>query len=502
MDLALQSAFLAEGSTLLILLAGAILLFRSFREKYLKAWIAGWTVFTLSRLFFALNLYGHYSSLWAEAAYGSFVIAMGLFAVALFQYTEQKRLIWPSVALISAAFIMALISGAQAAPAPALNLAVEICWRLVLLVAAVHLLRFAWGRPNPGRWLLAVMLVLPHLHLGKSPPPDIWHDFLVELLLGISMMTIVLDDSREQIRRLDVLNTITNQIAQSRDFEPTVTTVLQELTQTTRAKAAWFRVLEGEKLVIAAHRGLSEEFFAKARTIDTGRSVSGLAMRESEVYVMRSGEATPELSSLLKAEGVHHVVLVPVEGKNSQIGMLVLGMSGFRAYTENEKTFLKAAARQMGLAAENRKLAEQVVTSRNEWASTFDSLPDVILVHDADYRIIRANRALIRRLNVSREDVLDRPCEAVLPGSGVNWTGCPYCSHADHSGENDPCFGGYSVVSTSAYTGEGITGGGTVHVIKDVTEARAADERYSSLFNHMHEGVFASTPDGKIVDCN
>lgn len=35
-----------------------------------------------------------------------------------------------------------------------------------------------------------------------------------------------------------------------------------------------------------------------------------------------------------------------------------------------------------------------------------------------------------------------------------------------------------------------------------ITAARAAEERYASLFNHMHEGVFVSAPEGKILDCN
>ena len=73
-------------------------------------------------------------------------------------------------------------------------------------------------------------------------------------------------------------------------------------------------------------------------------------------------------------------------------------MPRFRAYTGREKKFLKAAAKQLGLAAENRKLLQQVVHSRNEWASTFDSIPDYILVHDLEYRILRANGALLGRL--------------------------------------------------------------------------------------------------------
>ncbi len=115
---------------------------------------------------------------------------------------------------------------------------------------------------------------------------------------------------------------------------------------------------------------------------------------------------------------------------------------------------------------------------------------------------LRANAALLGRLQRSRDEVVQHLCEEVLPGAGVNWKGCPYCAHADCAGEEDPCFGGYSVVSTSAYTLDDHTRGGTLHVIKDITESKAAEERFTSLFNHMHEGVFASTPDGKILDCN
>src|SRR5579864_3400029 len=248
--------------------------------------------------------------------------------------------------------------------------------------------------------------------------------------------------------------------------------------------------------------GLSQIFVDKVTTIETARSVSGFALREGEVYVVRSAESTPEIRAALISEGIHHLLLVPVEGKNSPVGMFVLGMPRFREYTVREKKFLKVAGKQLGMAAENRQLLQQLVHSRNEWASTFDSIPDCILVHDMDYRILRANGALLNRIQRTREEVVHSFCEEVLPGATTNWSGCPYCAHADCAGEEDPCFGGYSVVSTSAYTGEDHSRVGTVHVIKDITESKAAEERFTSLFNHMQEGVFVSTPDGHLQDCN
>ena len=98
MDLTLQSAFLAEMSTLLILLAGAVLLYSSFREKYLVPWIAGWSVFTLSKVFLALSSSRAPAPTWTALAYGSYVVAVGLFATAVFFYVSQRKLLWPAIA--------------------------------------------------------------------------------------------------------------------------------------------------------------------------------------------------------------------------------------------------------------------------------------------------------------------------------------------------------------------------------------------------------------------
>jgi len=502
MDLAQHYAFIPAASTLLILLAGAILLYRSFRERYLVPWIAGWTAYGLAKFFVVSSLADPSSRLWVCCAYAAYITAVWLFTAAVFFYVDQKELLLPAGITLGAGLILGLLGLLLWPQQPLLGTAFSLCWRIVLVAAAAALVRFAWGRPNIGRWLLAFLLLLLHLDLHHSAHSIAGQDILLDLLIGISMMTIVLDDSRGQIERLNVLNRITRQISDSQDSGPTIAVVLGELMGITGSRAVWFRRLEGERLVMTDHRGLSQEFVDKARVIDTTKSVSGVALRESEVYILRSADATTETRGVLRAEGIHHLVLVPVEGKSSRIGLLALGLAHFRAHTEDEKKFLMATAKQLGLAAENRNLLQQVIDSRNEWASTFDSIPDCILVHDHDHRIVRANRALLSRLDLSRDQVIGQLCESVLPGAGVNWNGCPYCEHADHAGEEDPCFGGYSIVSTSAYTGEDVSHGGTVHAIKDITEARASEERYSALFNHMHEGVFASSPDGKILDCN
>jgi PAS domain S-box-containing protein len=500
MDFTLQSAFLAEMSTLLILLAGAVLLYSSFREKYLVPWIAGWTCLSFAKVLLAVEL-GHASLLWAALSLACFVLGLGLLVAAVLVYVSQRKLLWLLALMLAAALSLALVYTFWF-HYPGLRLVAQgLCWAAKVL-ASIQLVRFAWGRRTAGRWLLAAMFLFFHLDVAQGKHSLMAYDFLVDLFLGIGMMTMVLEDARTQIQRLDALNTITHQVSDSRDFESIIGTILEELRTITRAKAAWFRLLKGEKLMLAGHCGLSSAFAQKTAVIDTASSVSGFALREGEVYVLKAAESAPQFRAMIAAEGIHHLLLVPIAGKSGPIGMFILGMAHFRAYTGREKKFLKAAARQIGLAAENRMLLQQVVHSRNEWASTFDSIPDCILVHDMEYRILQANGALLQRLGLSREAVVQRLCQEVLPGAEVNWKGCPYCAHADCAGEEDPCFGGYSVVSTSAYTSGDHSRGGTVHVIKDIAEAKAAEERFTALFNHMHEGVFVSTPEGKILDCN
>ena len=66
----------------------------------------------------------------------------------------------------------------------------------------------------------------------------------------------------------------------------------------------------------------------------------------------------------------------------------------------------------------------------------------------------------------------------------------------------DPCFGGLSVVSTSSYTEQGSPQKGTIHVVRDITERRSAEEKYRLLFEQVQEGVYVASPAGTLIDCN
>ena len=215
--------------------------------------------------------------------------------------------------------------------------------------------------------------------------------------------------------------------------------------------------------------------------------------------------AGPEPELCLENEKIHHLVMVPVVGNKSPIGLLLLGTRGSRQWTPDELEFLQACAKQLAVAVENFRLLEQVLRSQRQWINTFDSIHDIILAHDADFRIIKANQVLLEHLGQAAADVVGSSCESTLPHTFGEWTGCPYCAMGgdeEFTEGADPCFGGFSVVSTSIYTEQGSPQKGTIHVVRDITDRRSAEEKYRLLFEQVQEGVYVANPEGMLIDCN
>jgi PAS domain-containing protein len=49
-----------------------------------------------------------------------------------------------------------------------------------------------------------------------------------------------------------------------------------------------------------------------------------------------------------------------------------------------------------------------------DWQEAFDSIPDFVSIHDVNYNVIRANRALLDALEGSPQDITGKPCYELL----------------------------------------------------------------------------------------
>src|SRR6266567_872674 len=394
----------AQESAALIIVAASLLVFRTFRERYLLIWILGWLAYFISRWTVHGSLESDSLPRYLTAiSHAEFILAVCLFAAAVFVYTNARDFLLPLL-LISIGVIAYAAARALLWPdSVTLRVALEISYRLIALTASIQ----------------------------------------------------------------------------------------------------WIRLLEGDRTVIAQQIGLSQEYLRERGAVKLDDNLEQV-LREGTTKVMKTSAAAEDIQPYLEAERFHHVVLVPLLGKKSAIGILVLGSRHRLSYTPDEIEFLTTSAHQLGLAIENLRLVEQILRSQRQWANTFDSIHDFVLVHDAEFRVVKANRAILQRLERAPADVVGNLCEAVLPRNYGQWSGCPYCHGSDEGfyEGTDPCFGGFSMISTSSYMEQGSKQKGTIHVVRDTTDRRIAEEKYRLLFEQVQEGVFVATPEGNLLDCN
>ena len=497
----------ARETAALIVVVVSLLFFRVFRERCLLAWGAGWIAYgTFLWVAGAGESHGASKSM-AAFAQADFVLAIALFAAAALMSAQARRALTALVAVSWVLMVCATMRPLYFPDTKALGLGLEVSCRLIAAGAAIELLRYRFGRIGPGPFLFGAGLLTLNLNWPQftSHIPSEGYLF-AEVLFGSSILLMVLDDSRLRTRRLAVLNELTVTIARGQNHAPMMQTALEKLKAVVGAKAAWFHLMEGDRLLPTQHAGLSPEFLRALGQAGMGQGgtdgTQARVLQENRVAVIAASEMSEPEQEQLGKHGIHHVLLLPVRGKKTVIGMLSLGCAGNRRHTQEELEFLETAAQKLGIAVENLRLLEQVLRSQRQWMNTFDSIQDLILAHDADFRILKTNQTLLQRLEQAPADVLGHFCEEVLPQKG-SWSGCPYCERGSGLTEGiDPCFGGQSVVSTSSYAEQGGQQKGTIHVVHDTTARQVAEEKYRMLFEQAQEGVFVATPDGKLLDCN
>ncbi len=490
---------------LVVVLAALLVICGTLRERYLLIWTAGWGFLASSRL---VGLHGIAMRIperdFPAVEQTAFVIALGLFATGILVYVRSRNLLVP-LSAISAT--VALFAAARASFWPdvlVLRVALEFSCLLIQILAALALLRARRGRREPAAWLFALCLLAQHLSwpvYARQVPAISF--VAVDVLTGLSMLLIVFSDARARGERMKALQALTESIVLAQQQGGMMESALRELRRVTRSRAAWFRLVEGGNLVATHAVGVSPDFLREAGFAELSERVSQIFERGKPVVAHRAA-ATLEDTALLKQEKLKYVMILPVLGKKSSIGLIILGSGRERKLTDEELEFLETCARQLGIAIENFRLLEQTLRSQRQWRNTFDSVHDIILAHDAEFRIIKANQILLEQLQKAAADVIGSTCESALPHNFGEWTGCPYCVRGGEEITEGPdlCFGGFSTVSTSSYSEQGSKQKGTIHIVRDITERRSAEEKYRLLFEQVQEGVYLALPIGQLLDCN
>ncbi len=170
----------------------------------------------------------------------------------------------------------------------------------------------------------------------------------------------------------------------------------------------------------------------------------------------------------------------PLLLKNRLIG--VMAMFSRNTLPDITVKALSSVADQIAIGIDQKIKEEQVLQAKERWETTFDTIPDIVIVIDRNHRIIRANRALAKRLGMKRNKIIGRPCYTVVHGTSEPPSYCPHTEVLADGKERvaeifDINLNGHFQFSATPILDAMGNVMATVHVARDITRRKRMEEK-------------------------
>jgi len=251
---------------------------------------------------------------------------------------------------------------------------------------------------------------------------------------------------------------------------------------------------DSDELVMTASRGLNANVGRACSRVPFGKCVCGRAALSQELQF----EASITESHEIKYEGItaHGHYCVPIVFAKKTLGVICMYLRENHARDEHEVEFLNAIANALAgiiqrkriekeqerLIEELRETIVKVSRSQKIWLDTFDGIRDLISIHDADFNIIKCNRAFAEHFGLEPRDVLNRKCHDFFHRDCRPVSNCPLkVTIAENrpvtTDIHDRKVNRIFRISTFPFQFHDAGFNGVIHVAKDITEERTAEMR-------------------------
>jgi PAS domain S-box-containing protein len=146
-----------------------------------------------------------------------------------------------------------------------------------------------------------------------------------------------------------------------------------------------------------------------------------------------------------------------------------------------------------------RKRSEELIEiSKKDWESTFDTMDDIITIHDRDFNIVRANRAVEKVFGMPVQEVVNKKCYFCFHGRSNPPEGCASCKSLQ-TGEvtvfeqYEPHLNKYlEIKAIPRFNSDGEIVG-LIHIVRDITTRKKIEEELIAHRERLSEMVEEKT---------
>ena len=247
-----------------------------------------------------------------------------------------------------------------------------------------------------------------------------------------------------------------------------------------------------QRLRLYGHQGLSKEYQEEIEDVNVAESIPGKAVKGGKPLIVKNLTEIADLSGTITQKGrmMYHASF-PLEFDGKIIGTLTVATDKRETLTRQKVDFLVALARQISVAVGNRQLFDKICQAKSEWENAIDSISDLIIICDHEFRILKSNKNLFDRYGYLFEDVVGRECDEIF----YNENTFPISLY-DHKRMvrggmsfveevESPRYDGIFCITISPLLNMEKQLIGSIHVIREITETRQLEREKRDLWDRM-----------------
>ncbi len=140
------------------------------------------------------------------------------------------------------------------------------------------------------------------------------------------------------------------------------------------------------------------------------------------------------------------------------------------------------------------QMEAKLVRANQDWEMTFNSVPDMVAIMDPQYRFVRVNKAMARRLGKSPEECIGLHCFGCMHGTNMPPDFCPHSRMLADGKEHiveirDEHLGGNFLLSVTPLLDAQGKLLGTVHIARDITERKQMENELRKSHDELEVRV-------------
>ena len=168
-------------------------------------------------------------------------------------------------------------------------------------------------------------------------------------------------------------------------------------------------------------------------------------------------------------------------------------------YTNTDLYQLSLLMESVWKSTESIRTANSLRQAAEEWRTTFDSIADMVAIVDTKHKVLRVNQAFSETLGKKPQELIGKPCYEVIHGMNQPHPMCPHAltlktKKVESSEYFDKKLKIWVEATSSPIFDNNGQLTGSVHIIKDISERRKAEEEFRNISVHQ-ETILSAVPD-------